>query len=226
MKWNWRTEWPQWLLLALMFALAALNWTGAPARIPVHFGLDGQPDRFGGRLQGLLGLPLLAVGLYGLMLFLPRVDPGRANYVSFRPAYDTVRLAVLAIVLASYGVLLANLGHPVTGGPNRLLALGVGVLFVVLGNVMGKLRPNWFVGVRTPWTLSSKLAWNKTNRAAGWVFMANGVGMMAAGALGAGWALPAGLGALVVGSAGLIAYSYFVWRGDPDKTPPAGTLPA
>lgn len=226
MKWNWRTEWPHILLLAAFFVLAVANWSAVPDRMPVHFGLNGQPDRFGGRFEGLLALPLLGVFIYGLMLALPRVDPGRANYASFLPAYNTVRVAVLATILATYAQMLADLRHPGHAEPNRFLAVGLGVLFVVLGNAMGKLRPNWFIGVRTPWTLSSKLSWTKTHRLAGWLFLALGLLMIVTGGLGAAWALIAGFGGLLVVSAALAIYSYGVWRTDPEKSPPAGTLPA
>ena len=101
-----------------------------------------------------------------------------------------------------------------------------GGLFVVLGNLLGKVRPNWFVGIRTPWTLSSKLAWDRTHRAGGWVFVLLGVLTMATAVLHAGWALRV-LGVAGVASLlGLVVYSYVLWRRDPEKTPPAGTQPA
>jgi uncharacterized membrane protein len=93
------------------------------------------------------------------------------------------------------------------------------------GSVMGKLRPNWFVGVRTPWTLASKRVWLKTHRLGGWLFIAWGpVELLAA------WLVPHASGltpvlALVL-LAILVVYSYLVWRDDPDKLPAAGTRPA
>jgi uncharacterized membrane protein len=223
MKIHWRSEWPHWLVLAGLFALAAANWSTAPDRIPVHWGLHGV-DRWGGRVEGLLALPFTALGIYFLLLFLPRVDPGRANYPAFWSSYSTIRLAVLLVIGGLYVMTLSAMrGYRADVGVWAPLL--VGAMFVLIGNVMGKLRPNWFVGVRTPWTLSSKVSWTRTHHVGGWVFIGLGILLMAEALVRASWAIAAVgvIGGIAV--AGLIGYSYVVWRADPDKTPPAGTLP-
>lgn len=224
MRINWRTEWPQWLLLAGMFGLAASAWATAPARIPVHWNIAGQVDRYGGRFEGLLALPLLALGLYLLMVFLPRVDPGRANYQAFTGAYGTLRLGITALMAAVYGLVHLWL-RGVQVSIETWVPLLVGALFIVIGNLMGKIRPNWFVGIRTPWTISSKLAWTRTHRVGGWLFLLMGVLFMLTGILHVAWAVTVMVGVMVAGTLGLTVYSYLLWRRDPDKTPPAGTLP-
>ena len=226
MKPNWRTEWPCWLLLAGMFVLAAITWSGAPDRIPVHWGLQGnQPDRYGGRFEGLLGIPLLSLVLYALFLGLPAIDPGRLNYPRFAGAYLTFRIGLLAFMAVIYGFIHLWI-RGVEVDLVRAMPLLMGALFVVIGNLFGKLRPNWFVGIRTPWTLSSKVAWTQSHRLGGWLFVATGILLLATGALGSPRLF---LGILVLFGVGLIAVmvrSYFLWRSDPDKTPPAGTSPA
>jgi uncharacterized membrane protein len=210
-----------------MFAWAAAGWGDAPARFPVHWGLSGEPDRFGGRFEGMLAPPLLGLGLYLLLLFLPRIDPGRANYANFRAAYATLRLALVALVAGLYGV-MQHAARSGGGAAARSAALPfvMGALFLVLGNVLGKVRPNWFVGIRTPWTLSSAESWNRTHRAGGWFFIAMGIVMMIAGAIAGRAVFAAAMAILVAGLAGLVIYSYVVWRADPDKIPPAGRTPA
>jgi uncharacterized membrane protein len=99
-------------------------------------------------------------------------------------------------------------------------------MLVVLGNVLGKLRPNWFVGIRTPWTLSSKSSWVRTHQAGAWVFVGAGIAFMAAGVIRHGWAMLVAIILMGAGALALIVYSFVVWRDDPDKVPPAGTLPA
>lgn len=225
MKPSWRTEWPHWLLLAAMFALAATTWGSAPDRIPVHWNVAGHVDRWGGRFEGLLSMPLLALGIYVLMRVLPRFDPGRANYATFAGPYATLRLAIMVVMAALYALLVLWV-RGVRVSIAVWVPLLIGALLVVVGNLLGKVRPNWFVGIRTPWTLSSTLAWNRTHRAGGWLFVLMGVLMMLCAALRAEWALWI---MLVVGGAGvlgLVVYSYVLWRRDPDKTPPAGTQPA
>jgi uncharacterized membrane protein len=109
---------------------------------------------------------------------------------------------------------------------SRMTGLLVGALFFLVGNLMGKIRPNWFVGVRTPWTLSSKRSWTRTHRFAGWVFVVGGLCFMGAGVFRAHvmWNVAAGL--LVAGIIATVVYSYLVWRTDPDRVPPAGTEPS
>jgi len=225
MKTNWKTELPLLLLIAGMFLLAAVSWSTAPDRIPVHWGMTGEVDRYGGRLEGLVAIPALGALVYLLMLFLPRIDPGRANYARFGGAYYTVRAAVLVIFAVLYGVTHLIIRGVQVDMP-QVVGLVVGAMFFLFGNLLGKIRPNWFVGVRTPWTLSSKRAWTKTHRLAGWVFIVGGIAVMAAGVLQNAVAVGLATGVLLVGLAGATVYSYLVWRTDPDRVPPAGTLPS
>ncbi|MGE5175577.1 MAG: SdpI family protein [Hyphomicrobiales bacterium] len=222
---SWRTEWPHWLLLAAMFALAAINWSTAPARIPVHWDAAGEVDRYGGRFEGILLMPLLAVVIYLLFRFLPRLDPGRANYASFAGAFATLRLAVLGVLAAIYGVmLLAMRGHRVDMA--TVVPFLIGLLFLVIGSVLGKLRPNWFFGIRTPWTLSSKEAWVKTHRLGGWVYIGIGVLLLLVGVIRREWSVYAIIFGAGGGTLWVLVYSYLVWRRDPNRVPPAGTSPA
>jgi uncharacterized membrane protein len=219
-----RTELPQWALIAGMFLASAVVWSMVPERVPVHWGIDGQVDRYGGKWEGLLITPAIALGVYLLMAFLPLIDPGRANYARFKTAYLVFRIVFLIYMAVIHGAILATaLGYRVDVG--RVIFLSMGVLFLVLGNFMGKIRPNWFVGVRTPWTLSSKRSWTRTHRAAGWFFILLGLV-----AIGGGIAPRPGVIAMiavgVIGLPSLIIYSYLIWRNDPDRVAPAGTTPA
>jgi len=225
MNTSWKTEWPHWLLLAGMFLVAAVSWSGAPDRMPVHWNLAGEVDGYGGKFEGILLLPLISVTIYLLLLFAPRIDPGGANYAVFKGAYTTIRLLVLLLMAGIYAVMnVAMRGVAMNVG--GWIPFLIGAMCVVLGNLMGKLRPNWFIGIRTPGTLSSKLSWSKTHRAGGWVFILMGLAMMASGLIAKAWAFTASMVLLIGGSVGLAIYSYLVWRTDPDKTPPAGTSPA
>jgi uncharacterized membrane protein len=224
MKTNWRREVPSLLLLAVMLVLLATTWPVAPDRVPVHWNAAGEIDRYGSKAFGLLFPPVLAFGLYLLLLFAPRVDPGRANYASFPDTYLVIRTAVLATIAFFYGVTCLS-ARGVAVSMEVVAPLAVGMLFVVIGAVMGKIRPNWFVGIRTPWTISSKVAWVRTHRLGGWLFIALGFAFVANALLGGPRSAPWIVGAVLAVVAVLFVYSYFAWRGDPDKVPPAGTLP-
>lgn len=225
MKVSWKMELPLLAVIAAMWIAAALVWPGAPDRIPVHWGLHGEVDRYGGRAEGLLFLPAMATVLYLLLLFVPRLDPGRLNYERFAGAYTTIRVSVLALMALIDGVILLT-ARGVAVDMNRFIGLAVGAMIFVMGNVMGKLRPNWFFGVRTPWTLSSKRSWTHTHRLAGWMFIIGGIALMIAGVIGHPRAMEIAFGILAAGALVSVFYSYLVWRSDPDRIPPAGTLPA
>ncbi len=218
---NRRVEGLQWVILAAMLAAAAWVWPSAPDRIPVHWNIAGEPDRYGGKVEGLLLVPLLAMGLYVLLRVLPRFDPARDRYARFQGAYDTLRVGILAVMAAVYAVIvLWVVGRPVDVG--LVVGTAVGVLMALLGWIMPRLEPNWFVGIRTPWTLSSPTAWQRTHAAGRPVFMLLGGLMILAGWLKAAWAFGVMLGGLLVGTLALVAYSYVVWRDAPDRVPPGG----
>ena len=101
----------------------------------------------------------------------------------------------------------------------RIAALGLGGILVLLGNLMTRIRPNWFMGIRTPWTLSSDTVWRKTHRFGGVAFVIAGVCVAATALMASSWALYAALG--LTGAAGLcsVVYSYLVWKGEQHNGP-------
>jgi uncharacterized membrane protein len=192
------------------------------ARYPVHWGLNGAPDRFGGAAEAFLGLPALALGLTLLMAVLPALDPRGGNLRRSGPTYLTAWIGSLCLLaLVQAGLTLTALGVWEAGPDSpfhQLMAGALALLFVALGNVLGKARPNWFVGVRTPWTLTSDVTWDRTHRLTGRLFVAVGLlGLVAALFLPARTAVLLLAGGIV--GAGLVAvvYSYLVWRAAPDK---------
>lgn len=220
--WTWWTEVPQWALLVLLFGLAAVSWSAAPERIPVHWNVYGQVDRYGGKAEGLLLLPAIALAVYALLLALPRIDPLRANYAAFAGAYTLIRVAILAVLAAVYGVILLTMrGYAVDVG--QAVSLAIGGLFVVLGAAMGRIRRNWFVGIRTPWTLTSDVAWARTHRLAGWLFGALGVLLALTGLVRAQWWMWTVLGGSLAVALFLVIFSYLAWRGDPARGRALGT---
>ncbi|MGI9148692.1 MAG: SdpI family protein [Chloroflexota bacterium] len=189
--------------------------TSSNVTLPIHWDIAGQADRYADKWLAFA----LVVGVYLLLPFLPRLDPGRANYAQFAGAYGILRLTVLTVLSVLTGS--AALGLRSAG----LVHVVIGAMLIVIGSVLGKLRPNWFAGIRTPWTLTSKRSWLKTHRLGGWLFILWGLIEVLVG-LVAPAERRVTLACVVVVSAMLIIYSYIVWRDDPDKLPPAGTQPA
>lgn len=207
-------------LVVAMLAVSAWAWPQIPAgaEIPIHWGVDGQPDGFGPKWVGLIGIPLVGAATVGLLALLPRIEPRRRNLERSGTAYVAVGIVVIAFlaVLHLFAVLSA-LGNDADF--TALATIGSGVLFIVIGNFLGKTRSSWFFGIRTPWTLSSERSWTRTHRVGGVAFIVVGAIVVLAtivvGVEVAMWALLGGMGAAVIG---LAAYSYVVWRDDPDRS--------
>ena len=173
--------------------------------VATHFGVNG-PDRFEPATTGVWQLPLVALGVTLLFAILPLLMPKRGRLERSSGAYLTVWMAVVVLLAALHAVILATaLGR--LDDPTRLVFVLVGVLLIVLGNLMGKVRYNYVFGVRTPWTLASERVWDKTHRAVGPWFMLWGVAMAAA-ALFAPQDIRA---AVVIGGAAVIGVGSFVY---------------
>ncbi len=206
-------------LVVAMFAGGVWTLTQIPAdaQIPVHWSLDGRPDGFAPAWLGLFGMPTVAAGALILLALIPRLEPRRTNLERSFTAYVSVGIAIVAVIgLLQVGVVAGAIGRPVD--VTSLALVGVGLLFVLLGNFLGKTRSNWTMGIRTPWTLGSERSWTRTHRLGGFVFIGIGLAVILSTAvLGAQVALWIMLALVAIGVVGVGAYSWFVWRGDPDR---------
>ena len=221
MKFNWRSEIVPVFLILAAFIMAGVAWPHAPDRIPVHWGLSGQPNGYAGKI-GLLYPALIALGIWVLMIVLPRIDPRGRSYEKFQGAYTVIRSAIIA-VLVCIELLTVLWVYNVHTDINIAIPVVVGLLLMTLGNFFGKIRPNWFVGIRTPWTLSSTESWNKTHRLGGWLFVLLGLALAVVAPFQQAWAfilVAVLLGVMVVG---LFVYSYVIWKRDPAARKPAGS---
>lgn len=203
-------------------ALAAWGWMATPegAQIPVHFGPSGEADRYGGKAEAFLWMPAFLAGLTFLMALVPKIDPRGDNLRRSRGVLVTAWIiGAVAILGAQAMTVFLALGGNI---PPDVMARGV-VLFIVvtsivIGLVIARARPNFFVGVRTPWTLSSDLSWDKTHRWASRVFLGIGVlGLVAFFLLPAPTVTIGLIAAMLAGSLGLAVYSWWVWKNDPKR---------
>ena len=209
-------------LVLLAAALAAGLYGRLPEAVPTHWNLQGQADGFTPKPWGPFLMPLMMAGTLVLLQVLPRISPRGFGVEGFRRSYELVQLAVLAfLLLVTALTLLAGVGVPFS--MERALLAATGLLFVVLGNFMGKFTRNFFVGIRTPWTLASEEVWLRTHRLGGKLFVLAGAFQFLAGLAGGG---PVPLVAsLVVAALIPAAYSYVLYRrleGFPDAHPREG----
>lgn len=202
------------LIVSAVFVVIAVGvavwlYPHMPRRVPTHWDINGQPNGYSSRFWAVAMWPLLISGLAALTVVLPRISPKGFGMESFAGVYTALMLAIQGVVLVlGIAAMLAGAGHAVPMA--RIVPLAVGVLLMVLGNYMGKLRRNFFAGIRTPWTLASEAVWERTHRLAGWVYVLAGVAMVVLALAGAlsGWALPAMVIVLLIPH----ACSYFIHR--------------
>lgn len=162
------------LIIAAMFVAAAVLYPSMPARFPTHWGITGAADAWSDKsfLTAFFG-PLLAFGLYALLVAVPYFDPQRRNLkVSFR-SYNIIIDAVIGLQAAVFAATTAaafNAAFDVT----KVVLVSVGLLFAVIGNFMTSVEQNWTFGVRVSWTLSDEVVWRRTNRLGGYLFIVAG----------------------------------------------------
>jgi uncharacterized membrane protein len=181
-----------------------------PERVPTHWDFAGQVNGWGTRWQGAFIIPIMLVVMYIFFLLLPLLDPKKERYAQFVKTYHVFKNLLLVVLGVIYFVTSLNgIGYNI---PIQYVVPGIiGLLFVVMGNYMSKLKRNWFIGIRTPWTLSSEEVWNKTHRVGGYLFILAGVAMVITPFL------PQTLGLIVFGAMmvaiifGTLGYSYFLF---------------
>jgi immunity protein, SdpI family len=182
-----------------------------PPRVPIHFGLAGQPNGYGPKLLAVLLVPLMMLGLRGLLAVLPRIDPKRENYDKFHDTYWLIANSILSFMAVVHTAVLAfALGAPVR--VDRVVTAGLGVLLVIVGSYLGRVEPNWFVGIRTPWTLSSEDVWRRTHRVGGWILVIGGLLSVATFFVPAATAFPVFVATIVLVALVPAVISYLLWK--------------
>lgn len=208
-----KREWLTLAALVLMVAASLYAWGRVPERLPVHWGVNGEPDRYGGRFEALGVFPLVGLLLYALSFVLPRVSPQNEKLVS-----AVLRIVVLGLTPLHLGLVANHLGAELS--VIRLAGFEVGIILMGVGNLLPKAQPSRWVGVRTPWTFGSKERWYKTQRLGGWLMTLSGLAFFATALVTASAvALFAVVGTTLLAVCGLVLYSYLVWRGDHGREP-------
>jgi len=166
------------VLWLLPVAYVAYIYSSLPASVPVHFDIDGKADRYGSRgeflaLQGvLMGTSAL---VYLLLKFLPAIDPKK--YVKYGEATFQKLALGLVLFLAALDIAIAYATLNNSFDVGKLILPVVGLLFAFIGNVMNSIKPNYFAGVRTPWTLEDPDTWRSTHRLASKLWFFGGIGL-------------------------------------------------
>src|SRR5689334_9481010 len=204
-------KWIPWLIAIAAFITSAVVYPKLPATVPTDWDMSGRVNGWSSRLWGAWLIPVFLVGMATFVKLLPAIDPRGKNYAKFGDAFETIIISIMLFTLGLHIIALrAALGYPVA--MQRVLPLGLGILFVVIGNLLPRARPNWFIGIRTPWTLSSDRVWEKTHRFGGRIFVVGGLVSILAALFFPDWGHIIVFAVILLCSAGALVYSYFEWR--------------
>lgn len=167
-----------WILAIAPILLIAVLYRHLPEQVPIHWNLDGSVE-YGHREQLWLfaGLSLF----FGvLMRVVPKIDPRKSSYLRFQSYYDTFGILLLTFLLLMMGAVLLETFFPRTLSMGHFTCALLGILFMGIGNLMPKLKNNFFMGIKNPWTLSNEDVWNRTHRLGGILMFFAGVFILCA----------------------------------------------
>lgn len=168
-----------WVLAVVPLIVTILYYDKLPEKIPMHWNTLGEVDRMDNKFPGAFIMPVLVLAIPLMMAFLPKIDPRRANYTAFKGAYYWFQLCFVVLFGSmSIFVLMVSLGYNIIR-VDTFVKLVVGIMITVFGNLMPKLKNNYFAGIRTPWTLANEEVWFSTHRLAGKMWFAAGIVMIA-----------------------------------------------
>jgi len=162
-----------WVLITLPYGYLAFIWNGLPGRVPTHFNINGQANDWSDKSL-LLAIPAgLGLGIYLVMLLIPVFDP-KKKLRQMGDKYHSLRFMVVFFIsaLSIYQLYITKVGQ--IENPQWIIAL-IGLMLAMFGNYFQALRPNYFVGIRTPWTLENEQVWRKTHYLGGRLWMAGGI---------------------------------------------------
>ena len=196
--------------LLVTFILTIAIYPTVPDRVVSHWNAAGQADGYMSKIWGLSLIPLIMTGFVALLAVLPRIDPYKKNYEKFGDYYEGFILLFVFFMLAIHvQIILWSNGYQIS--PNLTFPFLIGTLFIYIGFLLGHAEQNWFVGIRTPWTLSSKTVWKKTHEIGGKLFKIAGV-IAFTGVLAGGYAMWFILVPAFAVSVITVAYSYFEFQ--------------
>jgi len=196
------------VLMALSFVIGFYVYPMLPASVASHWDAAGEVNGYMPAFWGVFLIPILSIALFLVFLAIPRIDPLSAN-INKKDYHGFILVVILFLFLVHIQTLLWNLGTEISFSLTMPLLLGG--LFFYLGGFLGKAKRNWFIGIRTPWTMSSDAVWEKTHRLGGWLFKVVGVLAILSILLPANGILV--VIALMIGAAiATVVYSYLVYR--------------
>lgn len=167
-----KKEWYNLVLLLVPFLAIPFLWDLLPAQVPIHWNLQGEVDDYGSKAMGLFLLPSVNAGLYLLNLYLPKIDPKRRITIGQKPI-PVIRTLLVCFLFAMHGWMISvALGYSISSG---WIFPAIALFFVVIGNYLRTVQPNYFIGIRVPWALEDEENWRRTHRLGSVLWVAGGL---------------------------------------------------
>lgn len=205
-----KKDWILIVIVLISFITTIFVYNDLPEEIPQQWGIDGEVNSYWGK-EAVFFTALLPLILYLLMKFLPKIDPKKESYEKHKKAYNiTIFTVIIFLIVIHWISIYVSLGHDIN--IQLLVNLGVGILFIIIGNYMGQIRHNYFFGIRNPWTLASEEVWKKTHRASRYVFVVLGILFIVSGFITGEIAIWLTIGGALVLVFFTTVYSYLVFR--------------
>jgi uncharacterized membrane protein len=202
------------VLLLIVGATVAglLLWNKLPEQMASHWNVNDQVNGYISKFWGVFMMPLVSLGMFLLFLLIPNIDPLKANIAKFRGVFNLFIVFIIGFMLYIHVLtLLWNLGYT-SFEISKAMLPAIGLLFILIGYLMRQAKRNWFIGIRTPWTLSSDYVWDKTHQLGSILFMVSGVLALIGGFFGgivAFWFL---FVPLISSTVFLLVYSYVLYQ--------------
>ncbi len=208
---NMNRVWQMILLVIIIATGASLYfYDNMPDQMASHWNTKGEVDGYMSKFWGSFMMPLLLIGMAVLFAIIPKIDPLKKNIEKFRKHFDLFILMIFLFMLVLHMITLAvNRGADINF--NIIMPVATGLLFYYIGNLCQHAKRNWFIGIRTPWTLSSDKVWDKTHKLASKLYKASGI-ITVSGILFGNLAMWFVLIPVISTSIILVVYSYIEFR--------------
>lgn len=196
-------------ILVISFVAAGLFWSALPEVMASHWNINDQVDGTMSKFWGVFLLPMVLAGTLFLFFLVPLIDPLKHNIESFRSTFNLFITLINGFMVYVYGLTIAwNLGARFN--MSEMIMPGIGLIFIGSGYLISKAKRNYFIGIRTPWTLANDLVWDKTHSIGGKLFIATGV-LLLLSMFASQYAFPIMIVAVFGTVIFTFAYSYFVY---------------
>lgn len=201
-------------LIAIAVIAGVVLWNQFPEQMASHWNVNDQADDYMPKFWGVFLMPIISLGMLILFLVIPNIDPLKANIAEFRNIFNLFILLIVAFMLYVHGLTLAwNMGNQSFKMSAAMLPF-LGILFIFIGYMLRQAKRNFFIGIRTPWTLSSDTVWNKTHQLGSVLFMVSGALAFVGSFLGGTLAFWLFFIPLMGSVLFLILYSYILYRNE------------